>query len=185
MAIKPRAQLHINAAGRMRKNIRAQPAQHHLKQCHHHKSDGNHIERTETTMHQHLVHHYLKKERGNQREQLQHNRYRQHLQKNPAVLNHRRNKPGEIKLGERTQDGGTRGDQNQLPGKARGKICQRQQKRLARRQILNQKLSVIHPRQNKMLSVRLPHHRRQSQQMQPGYRTGNGAHLQTQITRRQ
>ena len=65
MAVKPRTQLHINAAGRMRKNIRAQPAQHHLKQCHHHKSDGNHIERAETTMHQHLVHHHLKKERGN------------------------------------------------------------------------------------------------------------------------
>ena len=68
MAVKPRAQLHINAAGSMRKHIRTQPAQHHLKNRHHHKSDGNHIKRTETTMHQHLVHHHLKKERSNQRE---------------------------------------------------------------------------------------------------------------------
>ena len=167
MAEQPCAQLHINTRSGVGKNIGAQPAQHHFKQRHHQQGNRNHIQRREAAVHQYFIHHHLKKQRCHQRKQLQHHRYRQHLQENPAVFDNGRNKPSEIKLGQLTQHRSAGGNQNQLAAVAPGKLGLIQHRRTPGHHILNQVAFPIDLSQHTMLPVFTPHHRRQCQHVQP------------------
>jgi len=79
MAKQPGAQLHIDTAGGMGKQARAQTRQHDLEQDDHQQADSDHVERGETAMHKHLVHHHLEEQRGDQCEYLQHRRHHHHF----------------------------------------------------------------------------------------------------------
>ena len=56
-------QLHIDPAGGVAEHIAAQGIQDGLKDYDHHQADDQHVQRSHTPVHQHLVHHHLEEQR--------------------------------------------------------------------------------------------------------------------------
>ena len=86
MAEQPRAQLDVDAVGRVREQIGAQDAEHGLEQRDRDEADDQHVERAQRAMHQHLVDHDLEEQRRDQREELQEERGDQHLAEQAAGI---------------------------------------------------------------------------------------------------
>ena len=127
MAIEAGPQLHVDTAGGVGKDIAAQGSQGHLKGNHHQQPNRNHIQGTEAAVHQHLVHHHLEEERGDQGKELQHQTHHQHFREQFAVLDHGGNKPGEIELAQIPGQSGAGGDQDQAATPGGRKVGQLQQ----------------------------------------------------------
>ena len=127
MAIEAGPQLHVDTTGGMGKDIAAQGGQDHLEGDHHQQPHRNHIQGAEAAMHQHLVHHHLEEERGDQGKELQHKADQQHLAKQLAILDHGGNKPGEVELAQLASQRGAGGDQNKAATPGRYKVGQLQQ----------------------------------------------------------
>ncbi len=98
MVEQSRTKLHVDATGGMGEHVAAQPRQDYFEDRHHQQTDGNHVQRREPAVHQHLVHHHLEEQRRNQREEIEHEGNQQHLAKKLAVFDDGGNEPGEIEL---------------------------------------------------------------------------------------
>ena len=98
MFVQRTAQLHIHAVGGVRKHIGAYATQQHLKHGDRQKTDSQHIQRFHAVVHQHFVHHHLKKQRREQRKNLQEKTDGDNFYPQFFVFAQHRNKPADIKL---------------------------------------------------------------------------------------
>ena len=71
MAEQPRAQLDVDAVGRVGEEIGAHDAEQGLGNREADDGDGHHLQRGKAAMHEHLVDHDLEEERREQGEELQ------------------------------------------------------------------------------------------------------------------
>lgn len=125
MTEQPGTKLYIDATRGMAEYISAQRIQYALENDDDNQPDDQYIQGRHALMNQHLVHHDLKKQGADQREQLQHERNHQHFKQELAVLDHAWNKPGEIELGERASHAGTTGEQEEFSAPVRAERFQR------------------------------------------------------------
>ena len=114
MAKQPRAELDIDAAGGVGKDVASQRGQRHLEQHDHDETDADHVQRGVAAVDQHLVHHHLEEQRRDQGKQLQHEADRQHLQQQLAVLDDGGDEPGEVELRHLAGQRGARREEDQL-----------------------------------------------------------------------
>src|SRR6185369_656195 len=89
------------------------------------QADDQHIQRRHAFVDQYLVHDDLEEQRADQGEQLQHERDQQHFTQQLAVLDQRRDEPGEVEAGEFAGQAGAAGDQDQLASPLRGESIDR------------------------------------------------------------
>ena len=98
MMKQARAQLDVDAVGRVRKQIVAQDSEHGVEQRDDDEADDEHVERGQRAVHQHLVDHDLEEQWRDQRKQLEEERGGQHLAEQPPVFADRADEPGDIEL---------------------------------------------------------------------------------------
>ena len=79
MAKKPRPELDVDSVGGVRKQIRAQDAEHRLEYPDCDEPDNEHVERAHAAMDEDLVDDHLKEQRRHQREHLQEERGDEHF----------------------------------------------------------------------------------------------------------
>ena len=96
MAIKPRAQLDVDAIGRMGKKVGTQGAERCLEHRDNSKTDDQNFERAQSTMHENLVDDDLEEQRADEREDLQEERSDQHLAQQAAIFMYGTQEPGDI-----------------------------------------------------------------------------------------
>jgi len=92
---QPGAKLDVDAVGGVGKQIGAQDAEHGLEKRDRHQRDGQHVERAQGAMHQHLVDHHLEEQRRDQAEELQEEGSDQHLAQQAAIFVDRRDEPAD------------------------------------------------------------------------------------------
>ena len=69
-------------------------------------------------MHQHLIHDDLEEQRGDEREQVEHERHQQHFTEQLAVFDDGGNEPGEVELRHLADRRGARGEEDELASPA-------------------------------------------------------------------
>ena len=115
MLKQTRTQLYIHPVSGVAEQIVAEAAEKSLEDRHRKIAEGQHIQRGKAAVNQHFVHHYLKKQRRDQGEQLQKKRGDQHLGKQRAVFDQRGDKPGDIeRLPQAVAQTPAAGEQNKL-----------------------------------------------------------------------
>ena len=115
MAEQVRAETDIDARGGVGEDIGAQRAEDAFEQDHGQQADGQHVQRGECLVHQHLVDHHLEEQRHEQCEQLQEERGDQDFRERFAVLDDGRDEPGEIEFAVFGAQVGALGEQDQAP----------------------------------------------------------------------
>ena len=113
MAEQPRAQLDVDAVGRVREKIGAQDAEDGLEYPDRDEPDHEHVERAHAAMHEHLVDHHLEEQRRDQREELQEEGGDQHLAEEPTVFVNGTEEPGDIEASREIEQSGSPGHQDQ------------------------------------------------------------------------
>src|SRR5215467_1053267 len=96
MAEQASAKLNIDAVGGVGKDVGPQNPEDRFEHRYDHETDGEHVERAETTMHQNLVDDDLEEQGGDQGKELQEERSYQDPGEYLAVLVNGANKPGDI-----------------------------------------------------------------------------------------
>lgn len=75
-------------------------------------------------MHQHLVHHHLEEQRGDQGEKLEGERHQDDLAQQLAVFDQRRDEPGEIESGQFAGERGAGGEEDELTAPAGAELVE-------------------------------------------------------------
>ncbi len=106
MPEQPRAELDVDAVGRVREQVGAQNTHDRLEYADGDETEDEHVEGAHAAMHEHLVDHHLEEQRGDQREELQEEGGDQHLGEKPPVFVNCTEKPRDIETsGEIEQSG--------------------------------------------------------------------------------
>ena len=114
MVKQTRAELDINAVGRVREEISPQNAKNRLEERDRDQADDKHVERAQAAMHQHLVDDDLEEQRRHQGEQLQKERCNQHFAQQMPVFMDRPHEPGDVEAAGDLRQSGPAGHQNQF-----------------------------------------------------------------------
>ncbi|MNZ26464.1 hypothetical protein D3C78_436560 [compost metagenome] len=153
MAEQSRAQLDVDATGGMGEHVAAQAAQGGFEQHDAEQADGDHVKGAEPPVHQNLVHYHLKEQRGEQREDLQHEGHQQHFAEQLAVLDDGRNEPGEVELRQFASQRSLGADQDQLAAPARLKRFEVQHLGTLALRVMDQRLAIVDARNDEEPSV--------------------------------
>ncbi len=114
VAVEPRAQFHVDAAGGVGEDVGAQAGQAHLEQRGGDEADGDDVQGGEAAMHQHLVHDHLEEQGRDQGQELQDEGDQEHFAQQAAVFDDGGDDPGEVGLGHLGGQGGAGGDEDEF-----------------------------------------------------------------------
>jgi len=120
-------------------------------------------------MDQHLVHDDLEEERRDQGEELQGERDQQHLAQELAVLDHRRDEPGEVELGQFAGQRGPAGDEDEFAVPEGIQLLALEDLRPDVAGVLDQGLVAIEPREDEVAAVMGGGQRGQGRTVQSGF----------------
>src|SRR6267154_4943312 len=96
MAIQARAELDVDAVGRVGKKVGAQGAKRCLEHCDHRKTDDQNLKRAQSAMHENLVDNDLEEQRADKREQLKEEGSDQYLAQQVAIFVDSAQEPGDV-----------------------------------------------------------------------------------------
>src|SRR5476649_2387021 len=137
----------------MRKNVAAQSTQCRLEQHDPQETDSHNIECREPVVNQHLVHHHLEKQGGEQGENLQDKGNEHHLAQQLSVFHDGRDKPGEIESGDLTRLGGLRANEDQLAAPTSLQLVSGKYLGTLRPRVVNQDLVLINPGNDEIVAI--------------------------------
>jgi hypothetical protein len=120
------AECHVDSIRRVRHQVHLEHREDGFEHDHDEHSRGQHMQRRNALVHQHLVDDHLCEQRGRQTEQLNHEGRGQNLAQSLAILPHRRDKPVETEWPVRVIEAQAGLDQYQFTGPYFLKLCLRQ-----------------------------------------------------------
>ena len=131
-------------------------------------------------MDQHLVHHHLEEEGGDERKDLQEERRDDGLAEQLPVFHDGRHEPGEVELGQLASDGGARREEQRFARPARREIRDRQRFGARGPRALQEHLALLATGENQVIALDVDHQGRQREAFQPTGLAPDGLGLQTE-----
>jgi hypothetical protein len=150
---EPRAELDVDAVRGVGEDVSPQNAKHGLEHRDGHQPDDEDVEGADAAMHQDLVDHDLEEQRGDEAEQLQHERRQENLGQARAVLVDGRHEPSDIEAARQVGEGAAFGHENDAAAPDRFQLLALHQPRTSLQRLLDQRLVVADLAQQQKAAV--------------------------------
>jgi hypothetical protein len=138
-----RAKLDVDAGRGVGEYVGAQNAENGLEQPDAHQADHQHVKGADGAMHQHLVDHDLKEQRGDEGESLKEEGCNQHLRQDAPIFVNGAEKPADVETAGQIDESGAPRHQDERAVPDRFKLLARHQRRARGTRRLNEDLGVV------------------------------------------